>query len=171
MRIAYIIAQKDFRDEEYLKPKAIFEKMGYKVDSASIEKGKAYGKLGAVADVDIAIKDLEPEKYDAIVIAGGPGAVELGRSEELLELIREAYKKGKIVAAICIAPMILAKSGILENKTATIWNGNGKQSEALESYGASYSLEPVVVDGNIVTANGPEAAEDFGEAIVELLEP
>ncbi len=73
------------------------------------------------------------------------------------------------MGAICIAPTILAYAGVLEGKKATVWNQDGKQAEILTKNGAEFVDELVVVDGKIVTANGPPAAEAFGKKILEML--
>ena len=75
------------------------------------------------------------------------------------------------MAAICIAPEILAKAGVLKEKKATVWSSSIDQGpvEFLENEGAEHVEEPVVVDGKIITGNGPEAATEFGQKIVEVL--
>ena len=80
-----------------------------------------------------------------------------------------ALDKNKLVCAICIAPMILAKAGLLKDINATVWDVDGKQSSYFNSHGIKYTGEDVTVDGNIITANGPDAASAFGEKIAELL--
>jgi len=70
------------------------------------------------------------------------------------------------VGAICIAPGILARAGILKDKKATVFPS---EIETLKREGAHYSALPVVIDGKIVTADGPEAAEGFGKALVKTL--
>jgi len=71
-----------------------------------------------------------------------------------------------VVGAICIAPGILARAGILKGRKATVFPS---EIEALKRNGAFYTALPVVIDGRIVTASGPEAAEEFGKALVKTL--
>ena len=87
MKILFIIAQKGFRDEEFFEPYKIFKQHGYDVTVASINAGTALGKLGKTAVVDSAVKDINVSEYNAIVIAGGPGAVSLGEYSEIIETI------------------------------------------------------------------------------------
>jgi protease I len=82
------------------------------------------------------------------------------------KIIREFNESGKIVAAICFAPLILAHAGILNGKKATMWSG-GKDD--LEAHSAVYMGGAVEVDDNIITGSGPSAAKEFGEKIVEVL--
>ena len=92
----------------------------------------------------------------------------------LTTVSKDAAAKGKVIAAICWAPTILAKAGVLEGKRATVWVGDDaecgmKTNEYMEKQGASCSGEGFVVDGKIVTADGPANAENFARAIEELL--
>jgi len=88
------------------------------------------------------------------------------------KLARDFNQENKLVSAICIAPVLLAKSKLLENKRATVWSSPLDKSaiKILKENGSIYVDQPVVVDGKIITANGPEAAKDFGEAIVKFFE-
>jgi len=167
-KILFVIAQNNFRDEEYLVPKEIFEKNNIEVVTASITTGPATGMLGAIVNPDIAVKDGNIADYDAVVIAGGQGAPMLAEHDEVINLVKEAESKGKVIAAICIAPIILAKAGILEGKKATVFSFED-HINTLKSNGAEYVDEVVVVDGRIITGNGPDAAEEFGNEIARLL--
>jgi protease I len=84
-------------------------------------------------------------------------------------VLKQAADKRKVIAAICIAPTLLAKAGLLKYKKATVWNGDRMQEAFLKREGAIYTDEPLTIDGNIITANGPDAAEQFGKAIAEAL--
>jgi protease I len=76
------------------------------------------------------------------------------------------HQKGKVVAAICLAPVILANAGLLNNKKATV---AGTEAKTIENNGAIYMGPGVTVDGNIVTANAPKASRLFGKTIIETL--
>ncbi len=167
--ILVIVAQKDFQPIEYEDTKAELDSAGYDVDVASITTDIAVGADGSEVKPDVAVKDADLSKYKAIVLIGGPGAPTLGEHSEVLNLIKQADSQGKIVAAICIAPTILAKAGVLDGKKATVWNGDGKQADVLTTAGAEFVDEPVVQDGKIITANGPPAAKAFGKKIAEVL--
>jgi protease I len=169
MDVLIIIAQKGFQPMEYKDTRAELEKAGLKVVVASITTDTAVGKDGSIVKPDIAVKNAEASDYTAIAIIGGRGAVELGKHKEVFDLLKDAYTKDKVIAAICIAPTILANAGLLEGKKATVWNEDGMQEHVLAEHGAFYVDEPVVVDGKIVTANGPMAAKEFGKTIAKLL--
>ena len=90
--------------------------------------------------------------------------------DEALNIAKEAYKQGKVLGAICIAPGILAKAGVIKGKKATIWDsGDGTFKSVVEEGGATYTREDVTVDGKIITANGPHAARKFGKTIASML--
>lgn len=166
-KILMIVAFENFRDEEYLGPKEIFESREISVVTASTQTGEARGMLGALAKVDLTIADIDVLEYDAIVIVGGKGAVLYWDDELLHEILKMANKEEKILAAICVSPVTLASAGLLKNKKATCWpevKGDLIKAGVLE-----YVDQSVVVDGRFVTANGPEAAKEFGDQIIEIL--
>lgn len=168
-KILMIIAPKNFRDEEYFIPKEIFLNSHFNVTTASKDTSIATGKLGGTTNVDIDIINANINNYDCICLIGGSGALIYKDNKTILNLIQESYKQKKLVSAICIAPVLLAISGILKNKNATVWNNDKEQEIVLKNNGAKYVNQNVVIDNNIITANGPEAAEEFGKAIIKYL--
>ena len=164
--ILMVIAPDGFRDEEFLEPKEVFESSGAKVTVASKGVSTAKGKLGATADVDIDISEASAADYDAVVFIGGPGAAVYFEDPAALNLAQSAEAAGKVVAAICIAPSILANAGVLEGHKATCFES---ESSNIDAKSAGYTGEDVTVDNNIITANGPAPAKKFGEAIIKAL--
>jgi len=170
-KIAMIVAHRDFRDEEYFVPKEILEGAGAEVKTASNKMGRALGADGGDVEVELLLENLNPADFDAIVFIGGPGCLENLDNEDSYKVARETVSQGKVLASICISPTILAKAGVLKGKKATVWSSPMDKSSVkiLEENGAIYQDEVVVIDGKIITGNGPEAAKDFGEAIIEVL--
>ena len=170
-KIVMIIAWRDFRDEEYFIPKSIFIRAGAKVFTASAEKGIAIGVEGGEANVDIAIDDLKISDFDAIVFIGGQGALKYLDNDKSYEVACQTIENNKVLGAICISPVILAKAGVLKNKKATVWSGPLDKGgvRILKEEGAIYQDESVVVDGKIITGNGPMAAKKFAEGLTEML--
>lgn len=165
-RIVMIIASKNFRDEELKVPRAIFTKQGAKVEIACSSLKPARGMLGTVVKPHILLKSVDVRKFDAIVFVGGSGASEYWNDKTAHAIARQAIKHGKVLAAICIAPVILANAGVLKGKLATVW---ASERGKIQAKGARYTGRSVQVHGKIVTANGPTAAKPFAEAIVRLL--
>jgi len=171
-KIAIIIAFRDFRDEEYFIPKEVLEKSGAEITTVSAEKGIAVGLQGGEANVEIDFSELKVSDFDAIVFVGGPGASKYLDNETSYKIAEDAVFQGKVLAAICISPTILAKAGVLSGKKATVWSSPLDKSaiKILKENGAIYQKEKVVVDGRIITADGPLSAKEFGEAVVSLLQ-
>lgn len=161
-----VVAPKDFRDEEYLEPRQVLEKEGIEVKVSSLNLGEAKGAGGTIALIDLTSDDARAEDFDAVLFIGGPGMVNLVSDARLTNLAKAFFEAGKITAAICVAPAILAKAGILTGKKAAAWSG---VKSDLTGGGAIYSGESVTVDGQIITASGPTAAKEFGEKILEKL--
>lgn len=165
-KVAMIISKNNFRDEEYLQPKEILVKSNVEVITASSSKGTAKGMLGATQNVDITIDEIDAKNYDAVIFIGGSGASEYFDSPQTHKIARDTISSKKILGAICIAPVTLAKSGVLKNKKATVFPS---EIDGIIKYGGNYTGKKVEVDGNIVTASGSEAAKQFGEKILELI--
>lgn len=170
-RIAIVIAFRDFRDEEYFTPREILEKAGAVIKTVSTRKGRALGVDGGEVEIDFSVVDLDPSDFDATVFIGGPGCLQQLDNENSYKLIRATIAQGKVLGAICISPVILAKAGVLKEKKATVWTSPLDKGalKTLKEYGGEYQDEAVVVDGQIITATGPAAAKDFGETISKVL--
>ena len=165
-KVVMIISKNNFRDEEYLQPKEILTKAKVDVTTASSSKGIAKGTLGATQNVDITINEIDVKNYDAVIFIGGSGASEYFDNSQAHKIARDTVSGKKILGAICIAPVTLAKAGVLKNRKATVFSS---EIDEIKKYGGNYTGKKVEVDGNIITASGPEAAKQFGEKILELL--
>jgi len=164
--VLMIIASNNFRDEEYLHPREVLENEGAKITIASSTKKEATGMLGTKVIPDILISEVNIDIYDAVVFVGGSGANEYWENEKAHEIAKKAYEKSKVIGAICIAPVTLARAGLLKGKKATVYTSD---IENIKKEWAIYTGNSVEVDGKIVTGNGPTAAKEFGEKIAELL--
>ena len=168
-RVAMIIAFNNFKDEEYLDTKEELKKGSIEIEVVSNSIGIAKGVGGTKVEIKKTIKELNIDDYDGIVFIGGSGALENLDNSDSYKIAKEAISKNKILAAICISPVILAKSGVLNGKKATVWSSTLDKSpiKELEKNGAIYLDQSVVVDGKIITGNGPKAAHQFGKTIVQ----
>ena len=165
-KILMVVAPDSFRDEELLEPKKIFENLNAEVTVASKGVSTAKGKLGATVDVDVDIADADANNYDAVVFVGGPGTTVYFDDPAALKLAKDSYSLGKVTAAICIAPSILANAGVLEAKKATAFES---EADNINAKSEGYTGETVTVDENIITGNGPEASKQFADAIANQL--
>ena len=170
-RAVLVVAFQGFQDFEYQTTKDALEGLNIKTTTISSKIGEAIGKFGQSANIEKTFSDIEVERFGAVVFIGGPGAADYIEDDSAHQLARQAIEKDKVLGAICLAPAILAKAGVLQNKKATVWSSplDRETIEILEKGQAEYIDQPVVVDGRIVTANGPMVAEDFGKRIGELL--
>jgi len=161
-----IISPNNFRDEELFDTKEELESSGIETKIASKTTDTAKGMLGGTAKPDMTIDDISVSEYDAVVLIGGSGSSVYFNDAKVQLLVKEAFSKGKVVAAICIAPSTLANAGILKGKKATCYPSEGSN---LKAKGAMYTASSVEIDGKIITANGPGAASAFGRAITAAL--
>lgn len=165
-KIVFVVAPEIFRDEEYAEPKSILEKDGINVTTASTVIGEIYGKIKIKAQSEILVSDIYVSDYDAIFFVGGSGSSIYFHDSSVHKLINDFYNAGKIVSAICSGSVILANSGILKGKKATVFPGD---AQSLIEAGANYTAKDVETDGNIITGNGPGAAKKFAEQLVKAL--
>lgn len=168
-RIALIIAFRDYQPVEYSETKRVLSQAGFSVTTVSTKSGKACATDGSKTPVDKALNKFNYKNYDGIFIIGGPGAHTELDNEAIYRIIQQAHKAGKFVGAICYSPRILAKAGILKDKKATGWNDDHELETLFKQYGVIYNPEPVITDGNIITADGPQSAAHFGQAIVTIM--
>ncbi len=165
-RAALIIAHRNFRDEELDIPRRALEAEGAEVVIVSTDTTEATGMLGMKVKPDVRIENLDPLEYDAILLVGGSGASVYFEDGRVHEMLRLAADSGRVVGAICIAPVTLAKAGLLKGRKATSFPSVVPE---LAACGAVPLESHVAVDGTIVTADGPASAQGFAEKVIELL--
>lgn len=164
----FIIAPENFRDEELFVPLEILEKNGIATTIASTEAGVCRGKLGGEAEAVIGLNQINAEDFDALIFVGGTGAQIFWRNPAALLIAQKAVAHDKVLAAICAAPTILALAEVLQGKKATVFLDENYE-KILTDHGALLSKNEIEVDGKIITANGPAAATEFANMILEKL--
>jgi protease I len=169
MKVLIIIAPEKFRDEELAEPVAALTKAGIGYEIASTRRGVCTGMLGAKATATLSLEEVDPKAYDGIMIIGGGGAQAHLWDDDLLQpIVRFFADKMKVVGAICLAPVVLARAGVLKGKKATYFESPVAFRE-MKTGGAQIVNQPVVTDGRIVTANGPAAAKAFADTFIKML--
>ncbi|MFH1841546.1 MAG: DJ-1/PfpI family protein [Candidatus Nealsonbacteria bacterium] len=170
-KIAIVLSFRDFQDIEYFIPKAVFKRAGVSISNVSSEKGTAFGVDGGEVKIDFEVLNFDISLFDAAVFVGGPGMGEKLEDKYFQDIAREALEKDKVLGAICIAPVLLAKAGVLAGKKATVWSSplDKFPVRILEKEGAFYQKEGVVTDGKIITAAGPPFAAQFAEEVLRVL--
>jgi len=165
-RAVLIIASENFRDEELFETKFVLDEAGVETVTASTRIGVIKGMLGGTAEARILVRDIRVDDYDAIIFIGGSGAREYFDNGVALDIAREAADKRKVLAAICIAPSVLANAGVLNGVRVTSFPS---ERVRLKRAGAIYTGAPVERDDPIITGSGPDAARLFGEAIADAI--
>jgi 4-methyl-5(b-hydroxyethyl)-thiazole monophosphate biosynthesis len=151
-----------FEEIEAISVVDVLRRAGFNVVIAGIPNTMLIGDSGLKMIADCKIDNISPEQFQAIVLPGGSGYARLGQSKKVMEMLRDFNQKNKLIAAICFSPVLLAKEGLLDNRRATVYPG--KERELPKPRG-----ERVVVDGNIITSQGPGTAMEFALKIVETL--
>ena len=154
-----------FEEVEALTSVDLLRRAGVPVSMISVTSDlMVKGARGITVETDALIEDIDWKSLDAIVLPGGnPGFSNLSKCELLMAKAEEfAGDKSRLLAAICGAPSILGKRGILKGRTATVYPG---MDELL--VGAKVSHKSVVRDGNLITSRGVGTAIDFALALVE----
>lgn len=171
-RVLVVIAPRNFRDEELTEPIRYLETSGIAYDVVSTMKGAAKGMLGVTFIIERTISEIWKEgtsEYAGIIIIGGGGSPEyLWNNRTLISIIQQFEKEEKIISAICLSSVVLAQAGVLHGKKATVWNDD-QAIEEIRKGGGTFVSQPVVVDGRIITANGPTAAAGFGEKVTKAI--
>ncbi len=161
MAKALVLMAEGYEEIELTSIVDILRRGGVTVTIAGLKDGLITGSRGIKMQPDVTLDSIK-EMSDIIILPGGsPGYVNLGNDRRVIELIKRYNADGKIVAAICAGPSVLVKAGILSGKKVTIFKGMENELK-----NAMYVDKPVVVDGNILTSQGPGTAMEFA---IELL--
>lgn len=166
MAKVYMFLANGSEEIESLIPVDVFRRGGVEVKTVSIT-GSEYVEMahGVVLKADMKFEDADFSDADLLMLPGGlPGATNLNEHEGVRKAVLSQYENGKLVAAICAAPMVLGSLGIVEGKRATCYPG-------FEKYltGAEYTHELCTVDGNVVTGEGPAATLPYAYTLLAML--
>ena len=164
-KILMVLAPQNFRDLEYIVPKAFFEQHNCEVETTSTELFSK-GRFGYQVYHDFTIDETGLDGFDALFFVGGVGALDFLENNKAKELALKFFAADKVLGAICAAPRVFLKWGILKEKKATGHNWDGNFQNLCKEGGAIFENKSVVTDGNVLTADGPESAE---EAALEFL--
>ncbi len=121
MKVLIAIAPEKYRDEELDGLTAALTAAGIAFDIASTRRGTCFGMMGAKANATLSFEEVDPKPYEGLIIVGGTGSqLHLWDDDMLQELVKFFQESGKVVAAICLSPVILARAGILREKKQRI---------------------------------------------------
>lgn len=168
MKKVLLLLAEGFEEVEALTPVDYLRRADVEVDIVSLtEEHMVTGSHGLVVSADTVLDAIDMDSYDGVYLPGGmPGSLNLRDDERVLALVRRFARAGKMVAAICAAPMVLEKAGIIANKRVTGFPGT---VDKLKNIG-SYDTEAAVVqDENVFTGRGAAAAVYLSIALISFL--
>lgn len=162
-----ILVERDYQDLEVWYPLLRLREEGAEVVAVGSGSGENYsGKYGYPIEADAAVEEVNVDEIDAIVIPGGWAPDYLRRYPAVVELVRQAFEKGKVIASICHGGSLLVSAGIAKGKRLTSFMAI---KDDLVASGADYVDEEVVTDGNLITSRKPEDLPAFCKAIIAAL--
>lgn len=166
MAKVYMFLANGSEEIESLIPVDVFRRGGVEVKTVSITGSENVEMAhGVVLKADLKFEDADFEDADLLMLPGGlPGATNLNEHEGVRHAILHQYESGKLVSAICAAPMVLGSLGIVKGKRATCYPGFEKYLD-----GAQYTHELCTVDGNVVTGEGPAATLPYAYTLLSML--
>ncbi len=163
--MVYMFLADGFEETEALAPLDILRRGGVEVQTVGVTGGYVTGAHGITVKADILPPIALKDNTEAVILpGGGVGTQNLDASVLVKEAVQSAYSSGKLICAICAAPSVLGKMGLLRGKKATCYPGFEKYLD-----GAELSEANVAESGNVITANGMGAAMDFGFAVLARL--
>lgn len=165
-RIA-ILAESMYQEMELWVPYYRLKEEGAEVTVVGTGAITYTSKTGYPVNADLTAEEVTADDFDAIIIPGGYAPDMMRRSAAMVKLVRDAFQKGKVVAAICHAAWMLCSAGVLKGKTATCYYSI---KDDLVNAGARYVDQDVVVDGNLITSREPNDLPAFCREVIKALE-
>lgn len=161
----YLFLADGFEETEALVTLDLMRRAGIDVASVGVGAKNVRGAHGIQVDADADISEISFDKCGGVVLPGGmPGTKNLYACEKVREAVTHCFEKSKMTAAICAAPLILGRLGILNGKRAVCFPGfEGELS------GAVLCTSGVEQDGSVITAKGAGAVFEFSHAVISLL--
>jgi protease I len=169
-KILIVLSENNFRDCEYLVPRAFFEQSGYKVRTVSISY-LSIGKFGYKVDNDYTFEtDFEElREFDALFFVGGLDSLEFRNNSDIKALTKNFFYSNKLICAVCTAPRLLLEWKFLEGISCTGSDYDGNFDKLCCKFKSINLKKNVVVDRNIITCVGPSALEEFSLETINFL--
>ncbi len=167
MKVAVVVARDSYAASELNPVLDALEIAGYEPIIVSDELGQAKGGNESV-EVEQTFNDTTGDSIRGIVLIGGSES--LWENADLHRLLNEVDDLDRVVSAICLASVTLAKAGVIKEGDEACWYNWESSDSAMKEAGVIDSGQLVTVNGNIITGNGPPAASEFAEEIVNALD-
>lgn len=163
--VLLILPTKDFNEQEYLVISRELEKAGKKIFIASDSHSLCYGTNGLKVKSDVQFFNINENNFGGIIFIGGRGVRNYWNNTQLHLIVNKFNKKKRIIGAICSAPVILAKAGLL-NGTAVCYP---EDKNELVREGIEYKDEPVIINKNFITGRDSAASKEFADSFIYAL--
>jgi len=164
--ILIFLAANNFSEEEYLIVKQVFLKANKKIFITSDFNSVCSGDNGMKVKADTEFLNINEMNFTAVVLIGGKGSKDYWDNETLWRIVKNFNASGKVVAAICSAPIILARAGLLSKIPATCWS---EDKNELIKLGINYNDRSVIAEKGVITSDGPRSAEQFAETVLNMI--
>ncbi len=168
MEPVLVLMAPGFEEIELTAPVDILRRLEIPVTLAGLTGRRVEGAHGLTMEADMLLVDVDATLFSGVILPGGQASWTLRDTPAVLRLVREMNAAGKLVAAICAAPMALAKAGVLKGHRVTCYPA-AEVEETVRAAAEYLCTEPTVADGNIITGRGPGAALEFGFALGRYL--
>ena len=161
----YMLLGTGFEETEAIAPLDLLRRAGVEVATVGLNGKVIYGSHGIGITADLEIAEMDLTRLEGIILPGGLGGVASIRAcAAAMDAVRFAWENGKLTAAICAGPTVLADLGITSGKNATCYPGCEDQM------GSAHMVEAAAVtDGNLITGTSAGCAIPFGLALIEAI--
>ena len=167
-RSAIILTGKNVQDHEFTYPFYRLQEDGYEVDVATRGKETVFGIIGSKIEPTIDVPEIKNKDYDVLVIPGGAKAMEYMRQDqEMLDIVADFHKRGKVIASICHAAQMLISARIVEGKRISAYYS---LKDDVNNARAEYVDAPAVVDSKIITSPHYKHLGPWMKAVLEEVE-
>ncbi len=168
MEPVLVLMAPGFEEIEFTAPVDVLRRLEIPVVTAGVLGRRVEGAHGITMEADMLLVDVDSTLFSGVILPGGQASWTLRDTPAVMKLVREMHAAGKLVAAICAAPMALAKAGVLQGRRATCYPA-AEVEEMVRAAASELCTEATVTDGHVITGRGPGAALAFGFALAEAL--
>ena len=164
--ILIFLSANSFSEEEYSIIRKVFIKASKRIFITSDSQTVCSGDNKMKVKADTEFLNINEMNFTAVVLIGGKGSKDYWDNETLWRIVKNFNASGKVVAAICSAPIILARAGLLLKIPATCWS---EDKNELIKLGINYNDRSVLAEKGVITSDGPRSAEQFAETVLNMI--
>lgn len=168
MKKVIILIENGFEDREFMYPFYRLQEAGYSVKIVGPKANTTYrGEYGLSVESHLSPHEISIDEFEGVIIPGGRAPDRMRVNNGLVKIVRDAFREGKMIAAICHGAQLLIEADVLKGKRATCYKSVAKD---LKNAGGLYEDRTVVVDDMLVTSRFPADLPEFSKAILKLLQ-